>query len=223
MASFFAGKKRRKASETTTKNSGDVDNPEKTTEAAADKEGTIEVKFKTVSDLDREEQHFWASIGEDGLKIMKDIEPLNEEKAQVIEKWWDALDDQAKATFLEDKKGYGVGLAFRTFLINKGLIPPDDGQYLNYDLLSKPEDERRTQEQRIKESMNRIEEDYRYWNSIGGEGIKYITGEEPFSDENAEKIMNWWNSLDDMTRGRISHNSLPAYRKLMEKINTTRV
>ncbi|MBQ6313631.1 hypothetical protein IJI29_02120 [Candidatus Saccharibacteria bacterium] len=192
LLSFFAGKRRKKANA--------AEKPEEIEKIEEPISSKPEIdfgdEFKTAADFDIREHHFWSSIGEDGIEYMKDKEPLNNEKTAAIEKWWESLDDQTKNGFSDMR--YRIGLTLRTFLINKGVIPPDTGDYLSYDLSKKPENA-----SRIQENIDRLDRDYHFWNSIGEDGIKYITSKEEPNEENTERIMNWWTNLEPDTQAGI--------------------
>ncbi|MBO7132188.1 hypothetical protein J6V85_02955 [Candidatus Saccharibacteria bacterium] len=161
--------------------------------------------FKGAADYDKDDYHFWTSIGEKGIDIMTATGNMTEDREKAITEWWDSLEDKTKETITKDFK-YKIGKPLRVFLQKKKLIPEDTGDYFR---------EEEASAKRLEERAEYLKRDYNYWNAIGDEGLKYITGEETPNDDNKERILTWWNALDNDTRNRISNISLPLYRKLV--------
>ena len=141
------------------------------------------------------EFHFWSSIDEEGVEIMGDNKPLTEEKTEAIGKWWDSLDEETRDGVTRNKEY--IGRALFTFLQNNGVIAEDAKGFFGG-----------SEEDHIaKDRVEYLKESYHYWNSIGGDGVGYLTGRIQPNEENADRIVRWWNSLDDAVKAKVKEEN----------------
>ena len=127
---------------------------------------------------------------------------LTDDKEKEIVEWWDSLDDKSKGTITDFK--YTIGKPLRTFLQKKEIIPDDPGDYFN---------EEKADAKRLAGRAEYLKKEYDYWNMIGDEGLRYLTHEEVPNDDNKERVLTWWASLNDDIKDRIADS--PLNRKLV--------
>lgn len=60
-----------------------------------------------------------------------------------------------------------------------------------------------------------------FWNSIGDFGMKLITDEEIPSEDNADRVKEWWENTSDVVRERISKDA--AYQRLANKLREQKI
>lgn len=86
--------------------------------------------LETADSFNKSQANFWRSVGQEGLELMKanyDLE--TDDEVAKVESVWNNLDDNAKDMIISRYK-YRIGSTLRNYLIGKGLLPKDNGDYL---------------------------------------------------------------------------------------------
>ena len=86
--------------------------------------------LEDVDSFNKSQANFWASVGQEGLELMKanyDLE--TDDEVAKVESAWNNLDDNAKDMIIGRYK-YIIGSTLRNYLIGKDLLPKDNGDYL---------------------------------------------------------------------------------------------
>ena len=66
-----------------------------------------------------------------------------------------------------------------------------------------------------------MEREHDFWTSIGDFGMKLITDEEVPSEDNLDRVKEWWNNTSDVVRERISKDA--TYQRLADKLREQKI